>query len=1178
MGILILTAIQAKAQDLANIVGTVTDSSGAVIPGADITVANADTGFTTHLVSNSAGDYTAPRVPIGKYVVIAEKTGFQKLVHTGIEVQVGQTLRVDLQMNVGSAAQQVVVSATAPQVETETGAISDVVTGSQVSQLNLNARSFSNLATLVPGAATVGSGYDPTSVGVSANSAISFNGLPVNVENWEVDGTNNVDQGSGSGSLMTYPSIDSIQEFRISTSNYSAEYGKSGGAQIEVVTKSGTREFHGDLFEFVRNDDFDANNWFLNQQILPPGQTAPRSPLKRNNWGFTLGGPLYIPGHYNTSRNKTFFFVSEEWRSNREGTVIDQTVPTTLMRQGNFSQCDPGSTNYNAVVASGCAVPINPSTGAPYPNDTVPVSPTAAALLNGLVPLPNNGIERYTAAPSLPTNFREDMVKIDENFTDKIRLFVRYTQDAYDQAFVPTMWSSANFGTVQSEWQSPAKSFVAHLTEVITPNLLNEFIASASADVNKITNSTGFGSPANSIDKPSGFNLKTIFPANQDLATLPGISVSGGDPFNFAESTGFQFFFWDPQPAIKDNLVWTRGRHTIKTGFYLLYNHINTTTNIGYNTQGFLTFSNSSAITTGNALADMFLGRIANYQEYGRVYDGQLLGGPALGHWREWDFEQYVQDDWHVTPHLTLNLGARYYWLTPFYDTVKPTNDSIFIPSQYNPAAQAQLDVNGNLIPGTGATYLNYGNGLEQCGTPPVPKGCYTSYHGTISPRFGFSWDPTGSGKTAIRGGYALMWDNGNPLQNGAGFNGNPPTATNLFGYNINGYNNVAPGPLGPASFSDVPTAVKWQEVDSYSLGVEHQFSGNNLLSVSYVGTLGRHLQQEANIDQVPIGVGNETVPALANTPGCNAQGTCNVQYVLMNALEPNIFFVPYRGYSSIELRQMSGNSNYNSLQVNYHHRLSYGLTFQAAYTLSHELDDMFQSGSANTVTTNGINDENLHRWYGTGGLNQAQSLVLNYVYEVPFFKGVSKGFVRSVLHGWEISGITSFLGGTPIMGLTCGIAGMASGIGGPVGCNSLGHLTVQKGTIDDPQFGPVPSWFNPALIGQITVPQLYANNEPGMFGYMGRDALTGPGRNDWDVALLRNFTTPWFGGENSSIQFRLESYNTFNHPQWTSVNIFCSSLTAPGAPCNGSENIGNGEVSAAANPRILQLGLKFIF
>ena len=1161
VGCLLLVPCGARAQDLANIVGTITDSSGGVLPEVEVTVSNADQGFTRKVVTDSGGSFLVSRVPIGNYTLIVEKAGFQKLVRSGITLTVGQTLRVDMELKVGSVSDQVTVSTNAITVETETGAISHVVTSSQVSELNLEARNFANLATLIPGAAPLGTGFDPSSVGVLANATISFNGVPGNFNNWEVDSTNNVDQGSGSNSLMLYPSVDSIAEFRISTSNYSAEYGKSGGGNIEVVTKSGTRDFHGDLFEYVRNDAFDANDWFLNQA----GQ--PKNPLKRNNYGFTLGGPVYIPKHYNTQRNRTFFFVSEEWRSNRQGTIIRQPVPSLLQRKGNFSECDPASANFDSGVAAGCAVPIDPTTGAPFPNDIVPVNSAAGALLDGLIPLPNTGKNLYVSAPSLPTEFREDMFKIDHNFSDKIRVFVRYTQDAYTQDFIPTLWSQANYGTVKSSWTSPAKSGVFHLTQTIKPTLLNEFIFSMSADVNTVNNHTGFDSPANSIAKPAGFAVQSIFPENQNQPFLPGISFGGGVPFQgLAESTGFEFYFWDPQTAFKDNLVWSRGKHTLKFGFFLLDNHINTSTNIGQSTQGFFEFSDSSSLTTGNSLADMFLGRIANYQEYGRVVNGQLVGGRGIGHWRQWDFEPYFQDDWRVTSHLTLNMGVRYYYLTPFWDASTPTSDSIFVPSLYDPAAQAQLDAGGNVIPGTGANYLNYGNGLLECGKGPIVKGCSSSFHGTVSPRFGFSWDPFGKGKTAIRGGYALNWDSSNPLHAGGGFNGNAPTAATLGISNVFGFENIGPGPLGTAFFSNVPTTRKWPEVDQFSLGVQQQLPDNSLLSVSYVGTIGRHLQQTVNQNQVAKGLGIVNVPALAGTPGCDAAGNCDAQSVLINNDAPPLFFAPYRGYNTISLRDPSGNSNYNSLQVSLRHPESHGLTYEVSYTWSHTLDDI--------IPNNGVDDSDPHRWYGTSSLSQAHVLVVNWIYRLPFFAHASSPVVRGILGGWQISGISSFQTGPPL-NFSCGISGLSSGIGGAVVCNPLGSLKVKKGDLIDPTLGSTPGWLDPSVIGQVTLDQLLANNQPGMFGTMGKNTLRGPGRNNWDLALMKNFATPWFNGEHSNIQFRFETFNTFNHPQWQGVNTTCSDQTAPGAACTGN-NLG--EINSAFPARILQLGLKFIF
>ena len=1150
----------AHAQDLANIVGTVTDPSGAVIAGAQVTVVNADRGFTRTTTSNSDGEYSVARVPIGNYSISVEDPGFAKLVRNGVTLDAGQTLRVSFQLKIGSAAQEVVVTADPVRVETETGAVSHVVNSTQVGELNLESRNFATLATLVPGAAPAGTGFDPSSTGVLANATISFNGVPGNFNNWEIDGTNNVDQGSGSNSLMLYPSIDSISEFRISTSNYSAEYGKSGGANVEVVTKSGTNKFHGDMFEFLRNDAFDANDWFLNQA----GQ--PRQPLKRNNWGFTIGGPVYIPGHYNTDRTKTFFFVSEEWRSYRQGTVVNQTVPSTRERQGDFSECDPSSPNFNDTVSAGglCVVPIDPSTNAPFPNDTVAVDATAAALLDALIPLPNAGVTAYRTAPSLPTYIHEDMFKIDHNFNDKLRAFFRYTQDTDNQDFIPTLWSAANYATVKSRWTSPAISSVLHFTYTIRPNLLNETILSYSADVNTVHNFTGFDSPAGSINKPADFSMATVFPGNQSQPKLPGIEFDQGVPFQAAESTGFEFDFVDPQIALKDNLIWSKGRHTWKTGFFLLDNHINTTTNIGLNTQGFLSFGNSS-ISTGNALADMFLGRIAQYQEYGAVADGQLVGGPGQGRWRQWDFEPYLQDDWRVNSRLTLNLGVRYLWLTPFYDVKKPTNDSVFVPSAYDPSQQAQLDIDGNLIPGTGANYLTYGNGLLQCGVGSIPKGCSHSYHGTVSPRFGFSFDPFGNGKTAIRGGYALNWDSSNPLHAGAGFNGNPPSTANLNAFNVVGFQNIGPGPLGPVGFSDIPTERKWPEVHQYSLGIQREFPGHTVLSVSYVGSLGRHLQQDnLNINVVPVGATTQNVPAFANPsspiPGCDNNGNCDVQTALIN-LVPSEFFAPYRGYTGITMRAPNGNSNYNSLQADLRHN-GHGLTFEAAYTWAHTLDN---------IVSNGVDDADLARWYGTSSLNQAQVLTINWVYQMSYFDRSQYAAARYLLGGWQVGGIASFMTGPPI-DFTCSLNGYATGIGGPVVCDPLGKLAVKKGTVDDPNFGPTPSWFDPNVVGQVTLDQLAANNQPGMFGSLRRNPLTGPGRNNWDIALMRNFK---FSAERYNLQFRLETFNTFNHPQWNGVNTFCNDQSPDGGSCAGS---GFGEVTSAYPARIMQLGLKFAF
>jgi hypothetical protein len=1168
----LFASLSAWAQDTATIVGTVTDPTGAVVPGAKVTVSNPDKGYVRNLVSDSAGTYTAPKIPIGNYVITGEAPGFQRLVRSGITLDVGQTLRVDLMMTVGQVSQEISVTGHVAKVETETGAISDVVTGTQVAELNLNGRNFTNLAILVPGAAP--GGYDPSTIGVLGGVTMSFNGVNPVFNNWEIDGANNTDEGAGGTANTSYPNIDSIAEFRISTSNYGADYGKHSGATIEVATKAGTRDFHGDLFEFVRNDHLDANDWFINQQIAPPGGNAPKRPLKRNDYGFTIGGPIYIPRHYNTGKSKTFFFWTEDWRKNREGTVIRNWTPTMRMRQGDFSECDPtpGNPNYNPTVASSCVLPSGPG----VTGDIVPIDPNAAALLNGLVPLPNSGPDTYVAAHSLPTNWRQDQIRVDQNIGNKTSLFVRYTQEAYDQDFVPTLWNNSSFDTVKTKWSAPVKTAVLHFTHTFKPNLMNEFVMGFSADVNLIQNVTGPSSPAKSVYKPSVWNVSNLFAANAKETLLPSIGVNGGLPGGFGESTGYAYFYWGPITTGKDNLVWSVGRHTLKLGFFLQYAALNQTENAGNSTQGFMNFSNSASNTTGNALADMYLGRIQQYTEVGTFYNGTPVGGYPLGHWRQWDFEPYVQDDWKVTPKLTLNLGVRYYLLQPFHDILAPNLDTLFQPNLYNPAHEAQLDASGNLIPGTGHTFLTYGNGLLNCGTGGVPAGCYNPSRGTVAPRFGFAYDPTSSGKTAVRGGFGVFYEMGNGNQGAAGFFGNPPTEASSSAFNVTGFQRIVPGPTGPSGVTTLAPNQKWASVYQFSLGIQHEFPGNNLLTTSYVGTLGRHLGRSRNINQVRINPGITNAPALANAnPYCDASGNCDVQQVLINNLAPTIYFAPYRGYTTLDVRDYTSVSSYNSLQVNFRHTTGHGLTLQTAYTWAHAIDDGNTSGPGNSL---GVNDYDLSRWRATSSLNQTHVLAINFVYDLPFFKSSSNAVVKVALGGWRVSGISSFATGQPI-NFGCGISGLSSGVGGGVRCNSLGPVKIHKSVYNDPVFGPVQMWFDPSTIGQVTVDQLRADGQPGMFGYMGRNPLTGPGRNNWDLALLKEFSAPWFRSEHSTLQFRWETFNTFNHPQWNGVNAGCGGSTPPGTPCSGvANNYGNGEVNSAWPARIMQFGLKFIF
>ena len=1187
--VVLLCCLSMHAQE-AQLSGLITDPTGAVVPQTSVALRNQDTGVKYQTESNGAGLYTFSFVKPGLYEVTVAKTGFKTVNRTNIKIDVSQNARIDVTLEVGQTTQVVEVTAGALKVNTSDATVSEVVTSRQMENLNLNGLNFASLETLVAGAVEDNSN-NVKHLGQNGSPSISFNGNRMEYSNLEIDGGNNSDEGTTANFGNVTPALDSIAEFRISTSNYGADIGQHAGAIIEVATKSGTKDFHGSAYEFVRNDTMDANDWFINQTIAPPGGNAPKTPLKWNIFGYTLGGPFYIPGHYNTDKRKTFFFWSQEWARYREGSVISNSVPTLRMRQGDFSECDPSSPNANQIVISqGCVVP----TVNGVPTDTIPsINPNGAALLNGFIPLPNNGIDGYTAAHSLPTNFRQEQIRVDQNISDKASLFVRYTKQNWDQTIAPVMWTGSSYDTAVNNYIVPGDASALHLTYSFKPNLMNEFIMAFTDDPITTIDLAGPSSPAHSIDKPSSWTAANFFPPNATNPYLPSVSICGGTVGCLHENLTNFVGPYNAAPTYtwKDNVAYTVGRHTLKFGFFLEKYQKNE--EFGFNTQGFYSFSPGWPGSTGNALADMYLGNINQYEEGTLNVNGQAVGGYGKSHFRRTDFEPYFQDDIKVTRRLTLNLGVRYYMFVPFHDVSKPQNfDTTFIPSYYNPALEdlIQYDpVTGSPIlvsdPATGHVhnFTTFGNGLVNCGAGGILAGCVKPYYGGIAPRIGFAFDPTGSGKTSIRGAYGIYFEPGNGNEsNVEGLEGNPPFALAPSGYNIVGYSNVVPGAYGPPGMTAISFYQKPPSTQQFNLNLEHEFRGNNLLTVGYVGNLGRHLATARNLNQIPVGITTMNVPALAGfagsdslnpsntTPMCDAAGNCDVQRILMNTQQPGIFFKTYRGYGSITDKQNTAVSSYNALQANFRHTTSYGLTFQAVYTWSHMIDD-----STSTYFSTGVDDNyDLSRWKGTSALNRSQVMVMNYIYNLPFFKTSSYAVARQALGGWQLSGVTSFYTGEPV-DFGCGVNGFGTGIGTSVRCNTVGALKIQKGTVNDPQFGPVPTWFNPSVITQPLASQLEANGQAGMFGYMGRNALTGPGRNNWDLALHKEFKLPWFRNENSTLQVRLDTFNTFNHTQWNSVSAGCSGSISFGQPCT---QLGNAEVASAWAPRNVELGMKFIF
>jgi hypothetical protein len=1198
VGLLLLAGLPGWAQDTATLVGTVSDATGAVVPGAKVTVSNPSRGFTRDVASNAAGEYTAARIPIGDYVVTAEASGFQKLVRSGITLTAGQTQRVDLTLTVGQLTQQVEVVGNIARVETENATISDVVTSRQIENLALNGQNIMGLEFLVPGAAIADGQEDAMQLGHAGGEvSVSFNGNRMEYSQLEYDGGNNAQESSlGIGGAVT-PALDSIAEFRVSTSNYGADVGQHAGALVEMVTKGGTKDFHGSAHEFVRNQKLDANDFFTNQQIGPPGGNAPKSPLQWNIFGYTAGGPFYIPHHYNTSKTKTFFFWSQEWAKYRAATTRHGSVPTARMRQGDFSECDPSSANYLGNTYPQYFSPENctlPTVDGVTVDTVTPVNSNGKDWLDAYVPLPNNGPVGYIGAHKVPTNFSDTIIRVDQNISEKATLFVRFASDTWTRNYVPSLWTGSSYDTTATNYIVPARQTVMHFSYNFKPSLMNEFIMSYTDTPHTISVLAGPGSIAKSVYKPSDWSASTFFPANAGNKLLPGISLGGGTPFSWWVTNGNFVGPYDAEPVYtyRDNVTWIHGKHTLKFGLFL--EKFQLTEQFGAETQGDYTFDNSNPLTTGNALADMFLGKISNYTEGTYNAHGVYTGGYGVGHWRRTDFEPYIQDDWKVNHRLTLNIGLRYYLLIPPHDVSKPTVDSSFIPSLYNPAFASILGPDGllhkDLATGHIYDFSGFGNGLVECGAGPIAKGCQVTEKMNLGPRFGFAWDPTGSGKTSIRGAYGIYYEPGNGNDaNTIGLEGNAPTTLAPIRYNIDGYNFSSGGFAGvsPAGIQSIPYFNPHPAVHQFNLNVQHEFRGNNILTVAYVGTLGRHLDTNRNVNQIPIPVvSTMNVPALSSGNGgpCDADGNCDVQDILIHNAGLRDYFRYYQGFGDIRQKQFSAVSSYNALQANFRHTIGHGLTFQAAYTWSHMLDNSTSAYQMGSV------DENydMSRWKGTSDLNRTQVLMTNFVYDLPFFKNSTNAFLRQSIGGWRVSGITAMFTGEPAgLGIwgTCGIAGYHTGIGTDVVCNTTGPVKIQKSTYHDPTYGPILRWFDPSVMSQPTEDQLYANGQSGMFGYAGRNTLTGPGRNNWDLALFKEIHFPWFKGEHSTLQIRVETFNTFNHTQWLGVNIGCNGHRNPdgtpafGRSCGGDEyNAGNGTVAGTWSPRQIQLGMKFLF
>lgn len=1139
--LLAMFTTSAYAQE-ATIVGTVTDPTGAAVPNASITITNNDTGVKRTLPTNGDGQYVAPDLHIGRYTVSASASGFKLSEQSGITLDVGDRTRVDFKLLVGSAQEQVTVEANAVAVQTDSNEVSNVITGQQVTQLATNGRSLYELFALAPGAVSLQSsriGFTP----VSGDSNVSINGERAGHNLQLIDGGENLDRGGSSGSVM--PSIDSIAEFRNMTSNYSAEYGLASASQISTVIKSGTKQYHGEAWEFFRNDDLDARNYFNR----PPSAVAE---LRYDVFGFNLGGQVPI-----AKSHPTFFFYNQEWRREIDGGLLNFIQPPSSAYPTSAGAVLPTSVNgtaVNAVVPTGIAnfgsnctagelTGVTP--GSPWPNNTIPaclISPNAAALLTaggkygGIFPAPNSANDFFFGGNNAPTNLTEEIARIDHQFNSKFSIFGHWVSEQIAQTYGTTIWNpgSENTPAVGSTFGNPSYSAVVHATHVISPTVLNEIAFNYNGNRIHIL-------PIGLYQAPSGFTFNRLFTGQNVDNRIPGIYLSGVTNDRYTSN----WMPWNNKAddyQIRDDLSWTKGTHQLKFGFsWAIYKKIQAAFTT---TEGQFTFNGSY---TGYDFADFLLGYAQSYEE-----DGSQI----TGHWNNISPAAYVQDNWRATSRLTLNLGLRWDGIPHTYEANQLSSN--FYPNLYNPADAATFDSNGHVCsvnsspacvggpsPGLVAEsafggYQFYLNGIGVGGLNGIPKGLVNNSWDNWGPRIGFAYDVTGQGKTVIRGGFGLMYERiqGNDMYNGAG---NPPgdPAPTLNGVSLDnpGLNlssgnviSAAALPVLPLGVTGISTHYPPPRSSQYSAGVQQAIGPNAVLSVSYVGSQGRHENYYQAIN----------LPPLASLPA----------EVQAKALD--FTTLTYPGIGNMRLAFDGANARYNSLQVSLNGSVHRDLHVQAAYTAARAKDSTTSNGSGGDLNNATNPYQGWSYDYGPSVFNRNNVFFVNFVYDLPFLRNDPNKLARGFLGGWELAAIVTAESGAPV---NLGLSGQnASSI-----ISNSGDRPNLNGSISYPKTAA--QWFT----GNFSSPACATG--PDCYGNLGFDAITGPGRQNWDLSALKNFAFT----ERAKLEFRVEAFNAFNHPQFQG-NVNTGGL---------GNNLGSGafgQITSAYDPRELQLALKFIF
>lgn len=1049
---------------LGTILGTVTDTSGAIVRGAKVSVTRVATGLVRTALTNDAGEYSFPQLPVGEYRVEAELAGFKKTQRTGVDLRVEDTLRIDLILQIGQQTETVSVEATAPIVNTDSSALGGVVDNKTVTELPLNGRDFNQLSLMVPG---VNPGTSKgTATTASASSAMSVNGNRSTSNNFLIDGSDNNDL------VVNYYvmgiSTEAIQEFKVQTSTYSAEFGRSPGGQVNVATRSGTNDFHGVAYEYLRNADLDAKNFFAAPGPIPA--------YKRNQFGASGGGRI--------KRNKTFFFANYEGNRIRQASPLIATVPTTAMKNGDFSALLGASLGTDAaglpiqrneIYDPGSLYKVGSvNVRTPFPNNTIPltdISKVGANVIN-LFPNPNAGSiagsGTFISDPTTINDSNQFTGRIDHRFDDNNSIFGRATHTHNEQtnncgSLIPGGGTGFLCPT-HNDFTQGALDY----TRLMGANKINEMRVA----FNRLGSNQQTFLPGHDVDYTSQLGISGSLPDPVGFG-LPAISFVG---FSSAgHSTNQPQRRFDNTFDTTESFSWTKGKHSMKFGADIRRFQLNglidasTRGSIAFNPYytAAVTTSSSGVVSpvtnTGSSIADALLG-FPYTSLIGVVFGGQkAVWTEEL---RTFAVDFFAQDDFRVRRDLTLNLGLRWEYDSPAID-------------KYNHLSNFDPALPGGLLLAT-----------------PQKQNVYDVKKNQFAPRFGFAYTPFGP-KTVFRGGFGFFWDV-EVLNLTAAINGSAPfVVQDTIQQSTTGIPNIAlASPWSGTGTAPIPGAYLVENpyrnpyIMQWNFNVQQQLTSSLGLTIGYIGSKGTDLMMTYD----------------DNAPAPTAAFTQSLR--------------PYPTFGSVTVDSPGANSNYNSLQISFEKRFAKGLAFMSAYTFSKSIDDSSSFSSTAIV----VHDFALER--GLSSFDTRHRWVSNYIWDVPYGHGRQFGANSStvenlILGGWQMNGIFTIQTGIPVdpsVGLQ--LSGTQTGTRPDVSCNpnDFAHS--------------VNEWFNVSC---------FSDNFTGRYGSSGRNIIIGPGTTNLDYAILKKFG---LGKESRYLQFRAEVFNIFNHPILDNPNATFTSAT----------------------------------